>query len=62
MARTKKQTVETTNEMTRSEEYVPQQGRKATLSLADFTDEEIFAELRRRSYSGELRYSKVMVV
>lgn len=42
--------------------YVPQQGNKATFTIADFSDEEIFAELRRRSYSGELRYSKIMVV
>lgn len=62
MAQTKKSKVGTANGATRAEDYVPQQGRKATLSLADFTDEEIFAELRRRSYSGELRYSKVMVV
>lgn len=62
MAPLKKQKAQNTTETTRSEDYVPQQGRKATLSLADFTDEEIFAELRRRSYSGELRYSKVMVV
>lgn len=41
MAQTKKPKVGTTNGATRTEDYVPQQGRKATLSLADFTDEEI---------------------
>lgn len=49
-------------EQTRPEEYTPQQGNKATLSLADFTDENLFAELRRRGYNGELRYSKVVNV
>ncbi len=47
---------------TRPTTYEPQPGNKATLSLADFTDENIFAELRRRGYNGELRYSKVVVV
>lgn len=42
--------------------YTPQQGNKAILTLADFTDENIFAELRRRGYNGELRYSKVVNV
>ena len=49
-------------EQVRPDEYISQKGRKATLSLADFTDAEIFAELRRRNYSGELRFSKVMIV
>lgn len=69
MAQTKSQTKTQTRtvkaentEEKRPENYAPQPGRKAILSLADFTDDEIFAELRRRSYSGELRYSKVMVV
>lgn len=47
---------------TRPQEYVPQQGQKATLSLADFSDENLFAELRRRGYNGELRYSKIINV
>ena len=51
-----------TEKQTRSEDYTPQQGRKATLSLADFTDDEIFAELKRRNYGGELRQTKVVVV
>lgn len=46
----------------RPEEYTPQQGHKATLSLADFTDGEFFAELRRRNYSGELRYTHIVLV
>lgn len=51
-----------TTEQTRPADYQPQRGNKATLSLADFTDENIFAELRRRGYNGELRYSKVVNV
>ena len=47
---------------TRPEDYTPQPGNKATLSLADFTDENLFGELRRRGYNGELRYSKVVTV
>lgn len=43
-------------------DYTPQQGNKATLTLADFTDENIFAELRRRGYNGELRWSKIVNV
>lgn len=46
----------------RPQEYIPQQGQKATLSLADFSDENLFAELRRRGYNGELRYSKIINV
>lgn len=46
----------------RPEDYIPQQGNKATLTLADFTDENIFAELRRRGYNGELRWSKIVSV
>lgn len=42
--------------------YTPQPGNKATLTLADFTDDNLFAELRRRGYNGELRYSKVITV
>ena len=53
---------ETVNTATRPENYKSQQGNKATLCLADFTDENIFAELRRRGYSGELRYVKIMNV
>lgn len=43
-------------------DYIPQQGSKAMLSLADFEDSQLFAELRRRGFSGELRYSKVVTV
>lgn len=46
----------------RPENYTPQQGLKATLTLADFEDNQLFAELRRRGFSGELRYSKVINV
>lgn len=47
---------------TRPENYIPQQGSKATLTLADFEDNQLFAELRRRGFCGELRYSKVITV
>lgn len=47
---------------TRPADYHPQPGNKATLSLADFTDENIFAELRRRGYNGELRQLKIISV
>lgn len=41
---------------------VTQQGVKATLKMSDFEDNMLFAELRRRGYTGELRYSKVINV
>lgn len=47
---------------TRPDNYIPQPGNKATFTLADFSDENIFAELRRRGYNGELRYSKIINV
>lgn len=56
--RTKK-TEKDTNEK-RPADYIPQQGNKATLTLADFSDDNLFAELRRRGYNGELRYSKII--
>ncbi|WP_455636810.1 hypothetical protein [Parabacteroides sp.] len=63
MARPKKMKEETEElDKTRPVNYIPQQGNKAILTLADFTDENIFAELRRRGYNGELRYSKVVNV
>lgn len=37
---------------------ITQQGVKATLKMSDFDDNMLFAELRRRGYTGELRYSK----
>lgn len=42
--------------------YTAQPGSKAILSLADFEDGQLFAELRRRGYTGELRFSKVVNV
>lgn len=42
--------------------YNSQQGSKAILTLADFEDNQLFAELRRRGYTGELRFSKVIAV
>ena len=50
------------SEKKRPANYIPQPGTKAALTLADFTDDCIFAELRRRGYNGELRFSKVIVV
>lgn len=58
----KKTTATKGTSATRPDNYVPQQGNKAMLSLADFTDENIFAELRRRGYNGELRWSKIVSV
>ena len=62
MTRMKKPTTETTSPKTRPAEYVPQPGAKATLCLADFTDDNIFAELRRRGYNGELRKTEIKIV
>lgn len=60
MAAKSKQAVESkdTNDK-RPDDYTPRQGCKATFTLADFSDENLFDELRRRGYNGELRYSKV---
>ena len=57
-----KTVVEEEKDNKRPANYIPQQGNKAVLTLADFTDENIFAELRRRGYNGELRFSKVVNV
>ena len=46
----------------RPDNYTPQQGNKATFSLADFTDDNLFGELRRRGYNGELRQVKIINV
>lgn len=59
---TKTTTTKTASSATRPADYSPQPGNKATLSLADFTDENIFAELRRRGYNGELRQLKIISV
>lgn len=58
--RTKKTEKDTSEK--RPANYTPQPGNKATLTLADFTDDNLFAELKRRGYNGELRYSKVITV
>lgn len=62
MARTKSKIETKDQDKKRPVDYIPQPGNKAILTLADFTDENIFAELRRRGYNGELRYSKVVNV
>lgn len=46
----------------RPAQYTSQPGNKATLCLADFTEENLFAELRRRGWSGELTYTKTVSV
>lgn len=46
----------------RPKAYTPQPGNKAVLSLADFSDESLFGELRRRGWSGELCHMKVVAV
>lgn len=58
---TENQTAEITSN-TRPNDYKPQPGSKATLTLADFKDENLLAELRRRGYSGELLYTKTIIV
>lgn len=60
--RTTKTTTKKTGTSKRPEDYTPQQGSKATLTLADFEDNNLFAELRRRGYTGELRLLKVITV
>ena len=40
----------------------PQPGIKATFKISDFTDDMLFAELRRRGYTGELRFTKIVNV
>ena len=62
MAKQTKTTSTPSKSATRPTDYQPQPGNKATLSLADFTDDNIFAELRRRGYNGELRQLKVVSV
>ena len=57
-----KETRKATSSNKRPENYTKQQGVKATLTLADFQDDQLFAELRRRGFSGELRFSKVISV
>lgn len=49
------------NKSTR-ESGITQQGIKATFKISDFDDNMLFAELRRRGFTGELRYSKVITV
>lgn len=36
--------------------------RKSVLKLADFSDDAIFSELKRRGYVGELSYTKVVSI
>ena len=54
----KKGTTKSTSE-TRPEDYIPQKGN---LTLADFSDDNLFGELRRRGYHGTLQYSKTINV
>lgn len=60
-SKVKKTTIKTESSK-RPEDYIPQQGVKQVLTLADFDDNQLFAELRRRGFAGELRYSKVVIV
>lgn len=50
------------NECVQNHAGIPQPGIKATFKISDFSDEMLFAELRRRGFTGELRYSKVVNV
>lgn len=60
--RTKSTETKTAGESKRPANYTPQQGLKAIFTLADIEDNLLFAELRRRGYTGELRFSKVISV
>ena len=60
--RTKSTETKTAGESKRPANYTPQQGSKAIFTLADIVDNLLFAELRRRGYTGELRFSKVISV
>lgn len=62
MVKTNKNTPKNEVREARPTDYQPQPGNKATLSLADFSDENLFGELRRRGYNGELRLTKVVSV
>ena len=42
--------------------YVPKKGKKAVLSLKDFSNEDLFAELKRRGFSGNLTINKTIVI
>lgn len=62
MAKTNKNTSKNEVREARPTDYQPQPGNKAILSLADFSDDNLFGELRRRGYNGELRLVKVINV
>lgn len=62
MVKTSKNTSKNEVREVRPTDYQPQPGNKAILSLADFSDDNLFGELRRRGYSGELRLVKVINV
>lgn len=62
MARTKSTNTINAGTSKRPADYLPQQGSKAIFTLADIEDSLLFAELRRRGYTGELRFSKVITV
>lgn len=47
---------------TRPAEYTPKRGKKAVLSLASFTNDQLFAELKRRGFSGNLTINKTIVI
>lgn len=49
-------------ENSNKQHVIPQQGVKATFKISDFEDNMLFAELRRRGYTGELRFSKVVSI
>lgn len=62
MTKTSKKTSNNDVREARPTSYQPQPGNKAILSLADFSDDNLFGELRRRGYNGELRLIKVINV
>lgn len=42
--------------------YTPQPGKKAILSIADFTDSSLFAELKRRGWGGQLTKTETATI
>lgn len=60
MARRK--SIEKSTDDKRPLHYNTQPGNKASFSLADFSDKNLFSELRRRGYTGELRFTTTITL
>lgn len=46
----------------RSSHITTKPGIKATFRIADFKDDMLFAELKRRGYKGELKYVREVII